>query len=83
LGPTSLTTGKHTVLKREKLIIVRLELKRRRDFIRVGEGLVDNSTNTGFGRVMLTKEKADQVLVGGVITVVNDGSRVKRIRIII
>jgi hypothetical protein len=52
--PGPLTTGKNIVLKIEKSKIVHPDIQRRRDLISVGEGLVDNTTNTGFGRVMLT-----------------------------
>jgi len=86
-GLEILIIGKNTAVKREKSKIVRPDIQRRENYISVGEGLVDNTTNTGIGRVMLTSIKPARLVQLAVIaktniTVANDGRTVQRIRMI-
>ena len=74
-------------MKRELLKIAHPDIQRRENYISVGEGLVDNTTNTGIGRVKLTSIKAKRVVQLAVIaktsiTVANDGRIVQRVRMI-
>ena len=74
-------------MKREKSKIAHPDIQRRENYISVGEGLVDNTTNTGFGRVILTSIQLTRVvqlavIAKTVITVANDGRTVQRVRMI-
>ena len=74
-------------MKRELLKIAHPDIQLRENYISVGEGLVDNTTNGGFGRVKLTSIKPKSivqpvVIVHANITVANDGRTVQRVRMI-